>query len=168
MFGLSFEKLLLVAIVAGVVIGPQRLPAYAQRLAEIVRSLRAFADAARVQAERELWLPVDRSEMDTLDLRQYDPRRIVREAWAEAGTTAPGPQEGPEEPDGPDVADPSSPADPVLDPAVLEEASRVRPGQRYLVTGSAAHPRRVLIDALPAEDPRRLAAAASPTGEFNG
>ena len=44
MFGLSFEKLFLVAIVAGLVIGPQRLPLYAHRLAELIRSFRTFVE----------------------------------------------------------------------------------------------------------------------------
>lgn len=132
MFGLSFEKLLLVAVVAGVIVGPQRLPAYAQKLAETIRSLRAFLDAARAQAERELGVPLAGVDLDP---RQFDPRRIVREALVEPVR-----------------------ADPAPDREILEEAAQVRPGQKYLVTGSAAHPKRVPIDSLPAGDPRRLAA----------
>src|SRR6478735_1127426 len=129
MFGLTFEKLFLVAIVAGVVIGPQRLPLYAHRLAEAVRALRGLVETSRSQAEAELGVSLQRADWESLDLRQYDPRRVVRDALREEPTPAP-----------------------------VAEASGVRPGQRYVVTGSAAHPRRVRIDALPDNDPRRAAA----------
>ncbi|GAB3989009.1 hypothetical protein [Nocardioides marmoraquaticus] len=125
MFGLTFEKLFVVAIVAGLVIGPTRLPAYAQRLADTVGSFRAFMDASRARAAADL------GEWTELDPRRYDPRRLVREAL-------------------------DAPA--AYPPSVYAEAARVRPGQRYLVTGSAAHPQRVLLDSLPPDDPRRLAA----------
>ncbi|MBZ5738618.1 hypothetical protein [Nocardioides mangrovi] len=146
MFGLTFEKLFLVAIIAGVVIGPQRLPVYAAKLAETIRALRGFVEDSRTRAETELG--VTRAEWESLDLRQYDPRRVVRDALREppaAAATDPEPE-------------PDEEADAPLDAALLAEASRVRPGQQYVVTGSAAHPRRVRIDALPADDPRRVAA----------
>jgi len=124
MFGLTFEKLFLVAIVAGLVIGPQRLPIYTHRLAELIRSVRSFVDASKARAD-----------LEALDVRQYDPRLIVRKALTEPATAQPA-----------DEAD------------LEEQASRVRPGQKYLVTGGSAHPRRILIDSLPEDDPRRLAA----------
>lgn len=135
MFGLTFEKLFLVGIVAAVVIGPQRLPLYAQRLGEYVRAVRRFVDQARADAGVEEW------RSDSYDPRRYDPRRIVREAWDER----------------PDVRAPAEPTS--FDPEVLAQAERIRPGQRYLVTGDSAHPRRVRLDSLAPDDPRRLAAA---------
>ncbi len=128
MFGLTFEKLLLVAVVAGVLIGPQRLPHYAHELARLVRSLRDLVETARVRAEQDTGVSLQRSDWD---LTQYDPRRIVRDAMREPS---------------------------VVPDDLAEQASRVRPGQRYVVTGSAAHPHRVPIDSLPVDDPRRLAA----------
>lgn len=127
MFGLTFEKLFLVAIVAGLVIGPQRLPLYTHRFAELIRSIRKFIDTSKAQ-----------TGLEAVDVRRYDPRRIVREALTEP-TAAP-------------TADEATEAD------LEEQASRVRPGQKYLVTGGSAHPRRILIDSLPADDPRRVAA----------
>lgn len=136
MFGLTFEKLFLVAIIAGVVIGPERLPLYAHKLGETVRALRGLVETSRAQVEAEMGVPLQREQWESLDLRQYDPRRIVREALEE-------------------------PVTPSADQAAIEEeARRVRPGQTYLVTGSAAHPRRTLIASLPADDPRRIAAEA--------
>lgn len=138
MFGLTFEKLFLVAIVAALVIGPQRLPHYARRLGEWVRTVRSALESSRAATEAELGVTLSRAEWEALDLRRLDPRRIIRDALAEPSPTAPASG-------GPDAA-------------LLAEAARVRPGQRYLVTGSAAHPRRIPISSLPADDPRRLAA----------
>lgn len=137
MFGLTFEKLLLVAIVAGVLIGPQRLPHYAHELARLVRSFRAFVESTRAQAERDLGVPLTPAEWD---LTQYDPRRIVREAMQEP------------------IATSAAAEEPQEQESLVEQAARIRPGQRYLIAGSTAHPRRILIESLPHDDPRRLAA----------
>ena len=140
MFGLTFEKLLLVAIIGGVLIGPQRLPHYAHQLSRTLRSFRDVIEAARAQTEREMGVPLRPAEWD---LAQYDPRRIVREAMQ-------------------DPARPPTTAGDEAHAARIEEARRVRPGQKFLVTGSTAHPRRVLIESLPADDPRRIAARLDP------
>ncbi|MFE3542709.1 preprotein translocase [Nocardia sp. NPDC059177] len=145
MFGLTFEKLFLVAVIAGFVLGPQRLPGYAHQLARSARTLRRFVESTRSAAEREMGVPLDRTEWQSLNLRQYDPRRIVSDALHD--TTG------------------SSPA--AVDDEVIEEARRVRPGQKYLVSGPSSHPRRIRIDSLAEDDPRRLAARApvvSPPG----
>lgn len=86
MFGLSFEKLLLVAVLAAVVLGPQRLPVYAAKLARLVRSLRRLLDTAKQNAEADLGVPLDRSAYQ-IDLRRYDPRAIVRDAMREPRAT---------------------------------------------------------------------------------
>lgn len=92
MFGLSFEKLIIVGIFAALVIGPQRLPHYAQKLGEFARLLRAQVDTARTRAAESMGT----EDWRALDPRQYDPRRIIREALDEPGsapsseTAAPG------------------------------------------------------------------------------
>lgn len=143
MFGLTFEKLFLVAIIAGFVLGPQRLPGYAHRLGRAVRTLRHFVDSTRSTAEAEMGVPLRRSEWESLDLKQYDPRRIVADALRENDALR-----------GNDTATPT-------DPELVAEAARVRPGQKYLITGPSSHPRRVLIESLPENDPGRIAAEAS-------
>lgn len=143
MFGLTFEKLLLVAIIAGFVLGPRRLPDYAHRLGRAVRTLRHFVDSTRSTAEAEMGVPLRRSEWESLDLRQYDPRRIVADALRENDALR-----------GNDTGTPT-------DPELVAEAARVRPGQKYLITGPSSHPRRVLIESLPENDPRRIAAETS-------
>ncbi|MGX1596826.1 preprotein translocase [Dietzia maris] len=153
MFGLTFEKLLLLAIIAGVILGPHNLPIYAQKLAETVRALRAFIDMTRTTAEKEMGIPLQRADWQSLNLRQYDPRLIVREALDEADSTATSPVAGTES---------SREVEPAETGADLaEQASRVRPGQKFITTGSAAHPVRLPIDSLPLDDPRRIAACGT-------
>jgi sec-independent protein translocase protein TatB len=80
MFGLSFAKLLVIAVIALLVIGPERLPALATRLAQLTRSLRRLSDSARDRVREEMGPEFDDVDWKRLDPRQYDPRRIIREA----------------------------------------------------------------------------------------
>ena len=97
MFGLTFEKLLLVGFLAAVILGPRRLPVAVAEIAAFVRGVRRTADAARVRAVAELGVPADAVSWRALDPRQYDPRRIIAEALA--APTVPGLQ-----PSAPDVS----------------------------------------------------------------
>jgi len=63
-----------------VVLGPERLPQYAQQLTRLVRELRRMAVGVTEQAKAELGDDFDLDELRRLDPRQYDPRRIIREA----------------------------------------------------------------------------------------
>lgn len=144
MFGLTFEKLFLVAIIAGFVLGPQRLPGYAHQLTRAVRSMRHFVDTTRTAAEADMGVPLRRSEWESMNLRQYDPRRIVSDALRDTK----------------ELRDTEPPSE-----QVLAEAARVRPGQKYLITGPSSHPRRILIDSLPQDDPRRIAAQPQPKAD---
>jgi len=79
-FGLTFEKLLVIAVIAVIILGPQRLPGYAAKLAKFVKQVRAFADGARDRLKEEMGPEYDDVDWKKLDPRQYDPRRIIREA----------------------------------------------------------------------------------------
>jgi sec-independent protein translocase protein TatB len=83
MFGLSFEKILLIGIVAAFLIGPQKLPHYAAVLARMVRQVRDMANGAKDRIKDEMGPEYDDLEWKKLDPRQYDPRRIIREALLE-------------------------------------------------------------------------------------
>jgi sec-independent protein translocase protein TatB len=87
-FGINGGELLVLLLVAAVVVGPERLPRYAEQLARWVRSWRATLMTARERLADEL------GEQDVdwtaLDPRRYDPRRIVREALADPAPTRPG------------------------------------------------------------------------------
>lgn len=93
-FGLTIEKLLLIGIIAVFLIGPDRLPAYSAQFARLVRSLRDMARGAKDRMRDELGPDFDELEWKKLDPRQYDPRRIIREALAE-DTAAPVAAEAP-------------------------------------------------------------------------
>jgi Sec-independent protein translocase protein TatA len=79
-FGLTFPKLALIGIIAVVIIGPERLPALAARLASIVKTIRTLTDTARERVREEMGPEFDDVDWTKLDPRQYDPRRIIREA----------------------------------------------------------------------------------------
>jgi sec-independent protein translocase protein TatB len=79
-FGLTFDKLLIILVIAVFLIGPERLPGYAAQLARLVKTLRGFADGARDRMREEMGPEFDEVDWRKLDPRQYDPRRIIREA----------------------------------------------------------------------------------------
>ena len=81
-FGLTFDKLLIIAIIAVFLIGPDRLPGYAAQLARLVKSVRSMADGAKERMREEMGPDFDEVDWKKLDPRQYDPRRIIREALA--------------------------------------------------------------------------------------
>ncbi len=81
--GFGFEKLLVIGLVALFLIGPERLPDYATRLARFVRTARRMIDDARDRVKEEMGADFDEEEWRRLDPRQYDPRRIIRDALLE-------------------------------------------------------------------------------------
>lgn len=78
--GITLDKLLLIAVLAAVLIGPERLPALAERLGALVRGLRDLAGGAKERMREEMGPEFDEVDWRRLDPRQYDPRRIVMEA----------------------------------------------------------------------------------------
>ena len=75
-------EIVLIILAAVVILGPQRLPEYAAKLAQGVRYLRDLAEGAKGQIKEELGPSFEDVDWRQLDPRQYDPRRIVREALA--------------------------------------------------------------------------------------
>jgi sec-independent protein translocase protein TatB len=82
-FGLSAEKLLIIGVIAAFLIGPDRLPIYAQKLAQFVKSAKRMAEGAKTQLSDEMGEDFKEMDWKKLDPRQYDPRRIIREALQE-------------------------------------------------------------------------------------
>ncbi|SIO20933.1 twin-arginine translocase TatA/TatE family subunit [Agromyces cerinus] len=78
--GLTFDKLLIVGVIAVFLLGPERLPHYAAQLGRLVRSLRDMANGAKDRMRDEMGPDFDDVDWKKLDPRQYDPRRIIREA----------------------------------------------------------------------------------------
>ena len=69
----------LIAFVAVIVFGPDRLPDLAKQAGQMVRKARQFANAARDELRDELG-----PEFADLELRDLDPRTIVRKHIIEA------------------------------------------------------------------------------------
>lgn len=83
MFGINPSEFVVLLAVAAIVLGPERLPQYAQSLARLIRELRRMAQGAGEKVRSELGPEFDEVDWRKLDPRQYDPRRIVREALAD-------------------------------------------------------------------------------------
>ncbi len=81
--GLSFEKIVVILLVAAFVLGPERIPGYAKKLGELVRSVKRMADGAKDRLRDEMGPEFDEVDWRQLDPRQYDPRRIIRDALVE-------------------------------------------------------------------------------------
>jgi sec-independent protein translocase protein TatB len=90
-FGLTFDKLLIILVIAVFLIGPDRLPGYAAQLARLVKTLRGFANGAKDRLRDEMGPEFDEVDWRKLDPRQYDPRRIIREALLEDAAPAAAP-----------------------------------------------------------------------------
>ena len=82
-FGINGNEFLVIILVAVIVVGPQRLPEYTRKLTQMVRQLRVFLDNARSQIAEEVGPEMADLDLSSLDPRQYDPRKIVRDALGE-------------------------------------------------------------------------------------
>ncbi len=82
--GITFEKLMIIAVIAVIVIGPEKLPEYAQKLGQFVKSLRRLATSAKERVRSEMGDEFNEVDWRQYDPRQYDPRKIVRDALAES------------------------------------------------------------------------------------
>jgi sec-independent protein translocase protein TatB len=78
--GINGLELVVLVLIAVVVLGPERLPEYAAQLARLVKGLRRMASGAREQLREEVGPELDEVDWRKLDPRQYDPRRIIKEA----------------------------------------------------------------------------------------
>lgn len=79
-FGLDMEKFLLIALVAVLLLGPERLPRFAEMLARFTVRARDWINGAKDRVKEEMGDDFDDVEWRKLDPRQYDPRRIIRDA----------------------------------------------------------------------------------------
>ena len=73
MFGVGLPELAVIAFVAVLVFGPDRLPEFARQAGRLARQVRGFANQARDELREELG-----PEYADLDLRDLDPRAIVK------------------------------------------------------------------------------------------
>lgn len=83
MLGLTFDKLLLIGVLAAFILGPRRLPVAAATLGRWVRQLKQLTSDAKARLKEEAGPEYEEIDWRRLDPRQYDPRRIIREALLE-------------------------------------------------------------------------------------
>ncbi len=83
MAGINGWEFILLALIAVFILGPDRLPEYAAKLARGIRKLRVMAEGAKDQLRDQLGPEYEDINWRQYDPRQYDPRRIVREALIE-------------------------------------------------------------------------------------
>lgn len=82
-FGLTFEKLLLIGLIAVLIIGPERLPRAAEGFSRMVRKAGEYLRSTKSRMREEMGPELDDVDWRKLDPRQYDPRRIIRDALFE-------------------------------------------------------------------------------------
>ncbi|GAA5518030.1 sec-independent protein translocase protein TatB [Demequina sediminis] len=80
MLDINGGELLILVLVAILVVGPERMPEYARQLRNLVIKGRDLVQSGKATLKQEVGDEVDWSQLDP---RQYDPRRIVRDALAE-------------------------------------------------------------------------------------
>ena len=78
--GINGNEFIVLAILAAVLLGPEKLPDYARKLATLIRDLRRLASGAQEQLREELGEDFADMDLKKFDPRQYDPRRIISEA----------------------------------------------------------------------------------------
>jgi len=81
--GLTFDKILVILVIAMFLLGPERLPVYAKKLGDLVRNVKHLADGAKDRLREEMGPDYEDVDWKQLDPRQYDPRRIIRDALLE-------------------------------------------------------------------------------------
>ena len=81
--GVNGWEIVLVALIAVFLLGPDRMPEYAAKLARGIRKLRVMAEGAKGQLKDQLGPEYEDINWRQYDPRQYDPRRIVKEALLE-------------------------------------------------------------------------------------
>ena len=77
MLDINGSEFLIIALLAVILVGPERLPEYVRGLRALVKRAREAVHEGQQALSSEFGEDVD---WTTLDPRQYDPRRIVREA----------------------------------------------------------------------------------------
>lgn len=79
MFDIGLAELAVIALVAVLVLGPERLPEFAAQAGKFIRRMKGYADVARDELRKELG-----PEYSDLELRDLDPRNLVRKHITDA------------------------------------------------------------------------------------
>lgn len=77
MFGIQGPEFIFLAVLALVILGPERLPKYAAEAGRLVRQLRSMADTAKSQVVAELGPEFQDIRMSDLDPRTFVTRQLL-------------------------------------------------------------------------------------------
>ena len=80
MFDINGGEFIILLVVAVLVIGPERLPKYAEQLGQLARRAKVLLQETKSRVDDELGDDIKDVDWAALDPRKYDPRRIVRDA----------------------------------------------------------------------------------------
>lgn len=80
MFGVGVPEMLVIAMVAMLVFGPDKLPDLARQLGGFVRTVKQMAENAKNDLGKELG-----EDFSGMSLRDLDPREVVRRNFLEDG-----------------------------------------------------------------------------------
>lgn len=83
MGGINGSELLVLILVVLIVAGPEKLPEFAAQLGRLTREVKRVATGAKEKVRDEFGAEFDDVDFSMFDPRQYDPRRIVRDALLE-------------------------------------------------------------------------------------
>jgi sec-independent protein translocase protein TatB len=126
-FDLSITKLLVLAVIALVIFGPNELPRIARQAGRALRDLRQIAEGAKADLREGLG-----PEFQDFDFEDLNPRRFVQKHLFE---------EPEPEADGEETADAATAAD-VPQPAAVGAAAGEAAGGASALAGTAAEPGR--------------------------
>lgn len=82
MFGMGVPEIAVIVVVALLVFGPEKLPELARQAGGFVRTVRQMADNAKNDIGREMG-----SDFKDLNLRDLDPREVVRRSIMDTPTS---------------------------------------------------------------------------------
>ena len=83
MLGINGSEFIILAVLAIVILGPEKLPEYTRAFTDWLRVMRDKAEGAKAQFKEETGTDFDEVDWRKYDPRQYDPRRIIRDALRE-------------------------------------------------------------------------------------
>jgi len=86
MFGISMEELLVLAVLAFILFGPQKLPEYAEKLGRLVAKIRAASAEATQQLQNPFQYPPEPNPPEQPDLPNPDRQTAL---WAPKRTVCP-------------------------------------------------------------------------------
>ena len=79
-FGFSIEKVVVLGVLAGILLGPERLASMVSEGTRMLQKLRQKTDGALDALRDELGPDIAEIDWQRLDPRRYDPRRIIADA----------------------------------------------------------------------------------------